>query len=126
MKVDKWVLYFLGGFICHECILANVYDSNPKTYYDWFCMTIRQFQFGSVSTMSLPAKIASIAFGLVILLPIFALLIVAGIVAAFVFGVLLLVHVVRVKIKSLFNKNTDIGPNAQGRKNVRVRKNNQP
>ena len=53
-------------------------------------MTIRQFQFGSVSTMSLPAKIASIAFGLVIFLPIFALLIVAGIVAAFVFGVLLL------------------------------------
>ncbi|MBT6268858.1 MAG: hypothetical protein HOI88_00715 [Phycisphaerae bacterium] len=89
-------------------------------------MTIRQFQFGSVSTMPLPAKIASIAFGLVILLPIFALLIVAGIVAAFVFGVLLLVHVARVKIKSLFNKNTDIGPNAQGRKNVRVRKNNQP
>jgi hypothetical protein len=40
--------------------------------------------------------------------------------------VLLLVHVARVKIKSLFNKNTDIGPNAQGRKNVRVRKNNQP
>lgn len=86
---------------------------------------MRQFQFGSVSTMSLPAKIASIAFSLVILLPIFALLIVAGIVAAFVFGVLLLVSVVRVKIKSFFNKNTEYGPNAQGRKNVRVRKNDQ-
>jgi hypothetical protein len=75
--------------------------------------------------MSLPAKIALIAFGLVVLLPIFALLIVAVIVASFVFGVLLLVNVARIKCRTLFSKSSDSGPNAQDRKNVRVRKNNQ-
>lgn len=85
---------------------------------------MRQFQLGTVTQMSLPTKIATIAFGLVLLLPIFALLIIAGIVSAFVFGILLLVGVVRTKVQSLFNKGNrpSSGPSASGRKNVRVKR----
>ncbi len=86
----------------------------------------RQFQIGTPTPMSLPAKIASIVFGLVLFLPIFALLVVAGVVAAFVFGVLLLVSVVRAKTRSLFGGGSSAGPSAKGRKNVRVKQDSGP
>lgn len=76
--------------------------------------------------MSLPAKIASIVFGLVLFLPIFALLVVAAIVSAFVFGVLLLISVLRTKTNSLFGGGPSAGPSAKGRKNVRVKQGNDP
>jgi hypothetical protein len=89
-------------------------------------MIMRQFQISSTAQMSLPAKIASIAFGLVLLLPIFALLIVAGVVSAFVFGILLLVGVVRAKARALFGAGSgeifSAGPSAGGRKNVRIKR----
>ena len=89
-------------------------------------MIMRQFQIGSTAQMSLPAKIATIAFGLVLLLPIFALLIVAGVASAFIFGVLLLIGVVRAKVKALFTAGSSgkfsAGPSASGRKNVRVKR----
>ncbi len=77
---------------------------------------MRQIQFGAGKTPSVPLKIATIAFGLVVLLPIFALLIVAGFVASVVFGILLLVGVVNTKIRQLFHKDSD------GRKNVRIKR----
>ncbi len=81
----------------------------------------KQFQFGTPTPMSLPAKIASIVFGLVLFLPILALLVVAGVLAAFVFAILLLVGVVRTKTRSLFGGAPSAGPSAKGRKNVRVK-----
>ena len=66
--------------------------------------------------MSTPSKVAALVFGLIVLLPIFALLIVAGIFASVVFGVLLLVGVINTKIRSIFSKPQD------GRKNVRIRR----
>jgi hypothetical protein len=79
-------------------------------------MVMRQIQFGTHRSMSMPLKIATIAFGLVILLPIFALLIIAGVVASVVFGILLLVGVVNTKIRTLFHRDSD------GRKNVRIKR----
>jgi hypothetical protein len=79
-------------------------------------MMMRNIQFGSGRTMSTPSKMATLVFGLVVLLPIFALLIVAGIFAGVVFGILLLVGVVNTKIRTLFSKTQD------GRKNVRIRR----
>ena len=66
--------------------------------------------------MSTPSKMATLVFGLVVLLPIFALLIVAGIVASVVFGVLLLIGVVNTKTRAVFNKDSS------GRKNVRIKR----
>ncbi len=77
---------------------------------------MRHIQIGSGGKVSTPTKIAALVFGLVILLPIFSLLLVAGIVASVVFGILLLVGVVNTKIRSLFRG--DPG----GRKNVRIKR----
>lgn len=66
--------------------------------------------------MSTPAKMAAFVFGLVLLIPILALLIIAGIVSSVVFGVLLLVGLVNTGLRSIISKNSD------GRKNVRVRR----
>ena len=79
-------------------------------------MMMRYIQIDSGRTMSIPLKIAALVFGLVILLPIFALLVVAGIIASVVFGILLLVGVVNTKIRSLFHRESE------GRKNVRVKR----
>ena len=75
-----------------------------------------QIQFSSPHTMSTPVKMAAFVFGLVLLVPILALLVVAGIVSSVVFGVLLLVGVVNTKARSLTGKDNE------GRKNVRVRR----
>ncbi|MBC8201622.1 MAG: hypothetical protein H8E86_06195 [Planctomycetes bacterium] len=77
---------------------------------------MRQIQFSSGKTLSMPVRIAALAFGLVLFLPILALLLVAGSVAGVVFAVLLLVRVVTTKIRLLFGKDE------QGRKNVRVKR----
>jgi len=77
---------------------------------------MQQIQFSSGRTMSMPVKIAAFAFGLVLFLPILALLIVAGIVASLVFGVLMLVGIARAKTRSLFGKDDE------GRKNVRIKR----
>lgn len=66
--------------------------------------------------MSMPLKIAATLFGVLVLLPIFALLLFAGIVASVVFGVLLLIGVVNTKFRSLFNRDSE------GRKNVRIKR----
>jgi hypothetical protein len=113
VKVYKWVF---AVFCDHECIPANVYDSKRKRYYDLFYMMMQQIQFSSGRTMSMPVKIAAFAFGLVLFLPILALLIVAGIVASLVFGVLMLVGIARAKTRSLFGKDDE------GRKNVRIKR----
>ncbi len=78
---------------------------------------MRQFQFESMRTVSMPTKIAMIVFGLILFLPIFALLVLAGTVAAVVFGVLIVFGVVIRKIRSLAS-----GKDTQGRKNVRVKR----
>ena len=66
--------------------------------------------------MSMPSKIAAIIFGVLVLLPIFALLLFAGVVASVVFGVLLLIALANTKIRSLFNRDSE------GRKNVRIKR----
>ncbi len=78
---------------------------------------MRQFQFGSAQSMSTPTKIAVIVFGLILFLPIFALLVVAGVVASVVFGVLLIITTITRKIQSLTR-----GKDSGGRKNVRVKR----
>ncbi len=78
---------------------------------------MRQFQFGSARPMSTPTKIAVIVFGLVLFLPIFALLVVAGVVASAVFGVLLIITIITRKIQTLTR-----GKDSNGRKNVRVKR----
>ena len=84
-------------------------------------MEMRQFQFGRgramYSSRSIPAKIAVIAFGIVLFLPILAMLIVAGVVAVLVFGVLLVVGTVARKFRSLIS-----GKDREGRKNVRIKR----
>lgn len=67
--------------------------------------------------MSAPTKFASIAFGIVLFLPILILVIVAGAVAAVVFALLLIVGLVRRKVRALFVGNDD-----EGRKNVRIKR----
>lgn len=79
-------------------------------------MMRNQIQFSALHSMSTPAKMAAFVFGLVLLIPILALLIIAGIVSSVVFGVLLLVGLVNTGLRSLISKNSD------GRKNVRVRR----
>jgi uncharacterized membrane protein YphA (DoxX/SURF4 family) len=79
-------------------------------------MVMQQIQFGSGGRMSMPLKIAATIFGVLVLLPIFALLLFAGIVASVVFGVLLLIGVVNTKFRSLFNRDSE------GRKNVRIKR----
>ena len=113
MKVNEW---FIAVCCYQECILATVYDSKRKSYYDWFSMMMQQIQFRSVQKLPVPLKVAAIVFGLVLFLPILALLLVAGIVASVVFGVLMLVGVVSAKTRSLFGKDNE------GRKNVRVKR----
>lgn len=66
--------------------------------------------------LSMPVKIAALTFGLVLFLPILALLLVAGAVAGVVFGILMLVRVVTTKTRLLFGKDS------QGRKNVRIKR----
>ncbi len=78
---------------------------------------MRQFQFESMRAVSMPTKIAMIVFGLILFLPIFALLVLAGTVAAVVFGVLLIFGTVSRKIRSF-----TLGKDKQGRKNVRVKR----
>ena len=79
-------------------------------------MDIRRFQPKPGKTLSTPVKFAALVFGVVVLLPILALLVAAGIIASIVFGTLLLAGVVNTKVKSLFAKDS------QGRKNVRIRR----
>ncbi len=78
---------------------------------------MRQFQFGSARTMSPPAKFAAIAFGIVLLLPILALLLIAGAFAASVFILLLIFG----KIRKVFTPSTQ-KDDSEGRKNVRVKR----
>ena len=80
-------------------------------------MEKQQFQFDLMRPMSAPAKMGLIVFGIVLFLPIFALAIIAGVLAAAVFGLLFATGVVRRKFRSLFSsKDTD------GRKNVRIKR----
>lgn len=90
--------------------------TGENTQYDSYSMMPNQIQFGRVRPMSVPAKIAALVFGLVLLVPVMTLLIVAGVVATFVFGTLLLVGLINTKIRSL------IGRDNRGRKNVRVKR----
>jgi hypothetical protein len=90
--------------------------TSEKAQYDSYFMMLNQIQFGTRGPMSAPAKIAALAFGLVLLVPVLALLIIAGIVSTFVFGVLLLVGMINTKIRSL------TGRDRHGRKNVRVKR----
>jgi hypothetical protein len=69
--------------------------------------------------MSTPSKISAIVFGLILFLPILALLLVAGVVAFVVFGFLLIVGVARRKIRSLTTSG-DSGPKRS--KNVRIKR----
>ena len=69
--------------------------------------------------MSTPSKISAIVFGLILFLPILALLLVAGVVAFVVFGFLLIVGVVRRKIRSL-TTGSERGPKRS--KNVRIKR----
>jgi hypothetical protein len=69
--------------------------------------------------MSTPSKISAIVFGLILFLPILALLLVAGVVAFVVFGFLLIVGVVRRKIRSL---TTGGDPGPKRSKNVRIKR----
>jgi hypothetical protein len=52
----------------------------------------------------------------VLLIPVLALLLVAGVVSTFVFGTLLLIGLINTKVRSL------TGRDQQGRKNVRVKR----
>ena len=78
---------------------------------------MRQFQFGSARAVSPPAKFAVIVFGIVLFLPILALLIFAGIIAGCVFILLLLFG----KVRGLFIP-TPPKNDVEGRKNVRVKR----
>ncbi|MDP7006110.1 MAG: hypothetical protein QF718_07880 [Phycisphaerales bacterium] len=79
-------------------------------------MQIRRFQLGLNKAVSTPVRISLFVFGAIVILPIFALFILAGTIASVVFGVLLLIGVVNKKLQSVFNKRHD------GRKNVRIRR----
>jgi len=79
-------------------------------------MKPNQIQFGSANVMSTPAKVATLVFGFVLLIPILALLVVAGVVSCVIFGLLLLVGAINTRVRSL------TGRDNQGRKNVRVRR----
>jgi uncharacterized membrane protein HdeD (DUF308 family) len=89
---------------------------SENAQYDLYSMMRDQIQFGSVGTMSTPAKIAALVFGLVLLIPVLALLLVAGVVSTFVFGTLLLIGLINTKVRSLTCRDR------QGRKNVRVKR----
>ena len=89
--------------------------TSENAQYDSYLMMLNQIQFGTAGQISAPAKIAAMVFGLVLLIPVLALLIVAGIVSTFVFGTLLLIGLTNTKIRSL------TGRDRQGRKNVRVK-----
>jgi hypothetical protein len=65
--------------------------------------------------MSAPAKIAALIFGIVLLIPVMAILIIAGVLSTVVFGTLLLVGLANTKIRSM------AGRDSQGRKNVRIK-----
>lgn len=80
-------------------------------------MEMQQFQFNVKRPMSTPAKFAAIVLGIVLFLPIFALAIFAGVIAALVFGVLFVVGIVRRKIRSITT-----GKDPDGRKNVRIKR----
>ena len=67
--------------------------------------------------MSAPVKFSSIAFGIVLFLPILILVIIAGAVAAVVFALLLIVGLVRRTVRTLF-----VGKDDDGRKNVRIKR----
>jgi hypothetical protein len=65
--------------------------------------------------MSAPVKIAALIFGIVLLIPVMAILIIAGVLSTVVFGTLLLVGLANTKIRSM------TGRDNQGRKNVRIK-----
>ena len=90
--------------------------ASENAQYDLYSMMRNQIQFGSVGTVSAPAKIAALVFGFVLLIPILALLIIAGVVSTFVFGTLLLVGLINTRVRSLS------GRDRHGRKNVRVKR----
>ena len=96
---------------------CELYDTTLESDYDWFVMEIRQFQFGPRRHMSTPAKIAAIVFGIVLFLPIFALVLIAGLLAGIVFSVLFLFSLCKRKLRSLAS-----GKDTDGRKNVRVKR----
>ncbi|MEE2819204.1 MAG: hypothetical protein VX615_01190 [Planctomycetota bacterium] len=79
-------------------------------------MMLRQFQWNTPTPRSTPAKVALFVFGLILFLPILALLLIAGFFASIVFGILMLFGIVTAKIRSLTHKVDE------GRKNVRVRR----
>ncbi len=79
-------------------------------------MMLRQFQFNTPKPRSTAATVALFVFGLILFLPILALLLIAGFFASIVFGVLMLFGIVSTKIRSLMKRDDE------GRKNVRVRR----
>jgi len=79
-------------------------------------MMLRQFQWNTPAPRSTPAKVALFVFGLILFLPILALLLIAVFFASIVFGILMLFGIVTAKIRSLTHKVDE------GRKNVRVRR----
>ena len=79
-------------------------------------MVLRQFQWNTPRPRSTPTKVAILVFGLILFLPILALLLIAGFFASIVFGILMLFGIVTAKIRSLAHKDDE------GRKNVRVRR----
>ena len=79
-------------------------------------MVLRQFQWNTPRPRSTPAKVAILVFGLILFLPILALLLIAGFFASIVFAILMLFGIVTAKIRSLVHKGDE------SRKNVRVRR----
>ena len=77
---------------------------------------LRQFQWNTPKPRSTPAKVAIFVFGLILFLPILALLLIAGFFASIVFGILMLFGIVTARMQSLTQKDEE------GRKNVRVRR----
>ena len=81
-------------------------------------MVMRQIQYNFGKQTSTPAKIAILVFGIVLLLPILALAIVAGLVASVVFALLFTFARVRFAVRKMFSRSRD----NEGRKNVRIKK----
>ena len=80
-------------------------------------MEMQQFQLSPKRPLSAPAKLALLVFGIVLFLPIFALILIAGVIATFVFGVLFVFSVCSRKIRLITSRK-----DSDGRKNVRVKR----
>ena len=84
--------------------------------YDFYLMMRNHIQFNHIRETSLLSKITILTVGFVFLLPILLLLVVVGLVSSVIFGTLLLIGMINLKLRSL------TGRDSQGRKNVRIKR----